>query len=65
MKVGDTVLAREGASYGKMVPARGGAEQRKEEREAREDSSAQEGPWSGEETEEARAELSLVVVPFE
>lgn len=64
-KVPDMVPARECWSAREVVPAKDGADQREEEREAREDALAQERPRAGEEIEEARAELSLAAVPFE
>lgn len=64
MKVGDMVQVREGASSEKVVPARDGAGQREKKREAGEDASAWEEPWSRKEIEKVRAELPLVVVPF-
>lgn len=59
------IPAREGTSTREVVPAGDGARQRKEERGAREDASAQEGPQLGDEAEEAQVKLPLVVVPFE
>lgn len=65
MKVGDMVLAWEGASSEKVGPARDGAGQREEGREVGEKASAQKGSQLEDGADEAWAVLPLMVVPFE
>lgn len=64
-KIGDMVPTREGTSTKEVVLIGDGVGQKKEEREAVEEVSAREGPRAGDRAEEARAELPLVIVPFE
>lgn len=64
-KVGDILLAKEGASSGEVLAIIDGVDQREEGREVGENASARERSQSGDGAEQVRAELPLVVVPFE